>query len=191
MRVIAGKAKSLPLLVPRGVSIRPTTDAMREWLFGSLGPAVAGANFADLYAGSGAVGIEALSRGARQAIFVENNRRCLEGIKDNLENTNLGQQAVVVDGQVLRRWAQVAAQYGPFDIVFIDPPYQSGDLPAVANRLIVQAQGMANQGLVLVQHERTEPLMLPGPPEQIKLFGQTQIDFFYIESGAQEENTSE
>ncbi len=191
MRVIAGRARSLSLVVPGGVAIRPTTDAMRESLFASLGSALEGANFADLYAGSGAVGIEALSRGARQAVFVENNPRCLEDIKVNLENTNLARQAVVVSGQVLKRWLHIAAQHGPFDIVFVDPPYRSADLSTIGRRLIVQGQGMADQGLVIVQHDRSEPLVTSCSPEQTKLFGQTQIDLFTVDSDTQKENGSE
>lgn len=191
MRVIAGKARSLPLLVPRGVTIRPTTDAMRESLFASLGSAVTEANMADLYAGSGAVGIEALSRGARQVVFVENNRHCLEGIETNLTNTKLAGQAVVVHGQALKRWSRIAAEYGPFDIIFADPPYQSADLPKIAARLISQGEGVANGGLVIVQYDRTEPLSVPWEPQQTKTFGQTQMDFFHIESVPPEECISE
>lgn len=191
MRVIAGKAKSLLLRIPQSVTIRPTTDAMRESLFASIGPVVEGANMADLYAGSGAVGIEALSRGARQVVFVENNRHCLEGIKVNLANTKLAPQAVVVGGQVLKCWSQLAAEYDPFDIVFVDPPYHCPDLPKIADRLILQAEGLADGGVVIIQRDRTEPLSVPCVPQQTKTFGQTQIDFFYLESAAQEENTGE
>ena len=189
MRVIAGKAKSLPLIVPQG--IRPTTDVVRESLFASLGPAVQGARFADLYAGSGAVGIEALSRGAQQVVFVENNRRSLEGIKTNLENTKLAQHAVVVAGPVLERWPQVAAEYGPFDIVFVDPPYQSDDWQQIANWLLVQREGVADEGLVIIQHERSQPVAVTCEAQQSKIFGQTQLDFFYIQQARQEEKSSE
>ena len=191
MRIIAGQARSLPLRVPQGVNIRPTTDAMRESLFGSLGAAVEGANVVDLYAGSGAVGLEALSRGARQAVFVESNRQCLEAIKVNLANTHLARQALVVGGRVLKCWAEVAAEHGPFDIVFADPPYQSADLAELAARLIVQAQGVAEEGMVIVQHDAAKSLPVPGQPGRSKKLGQTQIDFFYFRRALPEEDSHE
>ena len=98
MRVIAGEAKSLHLKVPAQAGLRPTMDAMRETLFASLAPELGGARFADLYAGSGAVGIEALSRGAQFTVFVESDARCTEVIRENLTNTRLAEWGLVVRG---------------------------------------------------------------------------------------------
>ncbi len=190
MRVIAGKAGSLPLSTPCGVDIRPTTDAMRESVFGSIGPQVEGARFADLYAGSGAVGIEALSRGARQVIFVESSRRCREGIEANLANTHLAADAVVMAGRVLECWTRVATQYGPFDIIFVDPPYGSSDLPLLTERLIVKREGVADQALIIIQHDSGDPVDFSYLPKQSKMFGQTKIDLFRVDPVTGKDNGS-
>ena len=163
---------------------------MRESVFASIGPKVEGARFADLYAGSGAVGIEALSRGARVVVFVENNRHCLEGIEMNLANTHLATHAVVIAGPVLKRWPQAARQHGPFDIVFVDPPYASTDLPLIAQRLMVQREGVAEHTLVIIQHDRADPVDCPYLPEQSKIFGQTIIDLFWLDQMRGKDNSS-
>ena len=158
LRVIAGEARSLHLQVPVRPGIRPTTDAMRATLFSSLGAEVRGARFADLYAGSGAVGIEALSRGAQQAVFVESDRRCVEVIRNNLKNTKLISGGVVLQRKLPAAWGEIAARYGPFDIVFADPPYDSDDLVRIAEKLVGEREGLAAQAIVVLQHAQ------PGPP---------------------------
>ena len=124
MRVIAGKARSLKLKTIDDMSTRPTTDRIKETLFNMLNPYIPGARFLDLFAGSGAIGIEALSRGAKSATFVENNRKCIDCIKDNLTHTKLMDDAIV-----LNKTAQMALEElknkEPFDIIFMDPPYDN------------------------------------------------------------------
>ena len=97
MRVIAGTARSLPLKAAEGDNTRPTTDRIKETLFNMLQSDIAGCRFLDLYSGSGAIGIEALSRGAKEAVFVENARAAITVIKDNLTFTKLDSKAVVMD----------------------------------------------------------------------------------------------
>ena len=99
MRVIAGTARRLPLVTPKGMETRPTTDRIKETLFNILQNDLPGCHFLDLFAGSGAIGIEALSRGAAKAVFVDNSKEALSCIRQNLEKTH-------------------------FDIIFMDPPYQ-------------------------------------------------------------------
>jgi 16S rRNA (guanine966-N2)-methyltransferase len=123
MRVIAGVAKGRQLArVPPGV--RPVSDKVREGLFSSLGERVEGARVADLYAGTGALGIEALSRGAREARFVERDPRAIPAIRENLERTGLAPKGVVVRSEV-RRYLRRLVEDG-FDLVFLDPPYDDG-----------------------------------------------------------------
>ena len=178
MRVIAGSAKSLSLRYPKGIRIRPTTDAVRESLFASLGDRIVGARFADLYAGCGSVGIEALSRGAGECVFVEKGPRCLKALAVNLENTHLSGRATIQRGAVERVWHQVCEAHGPFDIVFADPPYDLGSFEDVARRLIVDWEGVADGGLVVVQCcSRHEASGLP-PTAQTKRFGDTEIRFY-------------
>ena len=122
MRIVAGSAKGVRLAsVPRGV--RPVSDMAREGLFSSLGRAVEGARVLDLYAGTGAMGIEALSRGAERAVLVERNRLALRAIRENLERTRLADRADVRQGDVTRMLMGDDKFGGPFDLVLADPPY--------------------------------------------------------------------
>lgn len=118
MRVIAGELRSRRLKSIPGLATRPTPDRLRETLFDILAPRIAGALFLDAYAGTGAVGIEALSRGARHAFFLERSREALAVIRENLAFLNLESRATVVTGRVLLTLSQY-----PADIVFADPPY--------------------------------------------------------------------
>lgn len=124
MRVIAGTARSLRLKTPEGMDTRPTTDRIKETLFNMLQPDLGGALFVDLFSGSGGIGIEALSRGAQHAYFVENDRKALACIMENLRFTRLADQATVLKTDVL------SALYGihekEADIIFMDPPYDCG-----------------------------------------------------------------
>jgi 16S rRNA (guanine(966)-N(2))-methyltransferase RsmD len=119
MRIIAGEFRSRRLKSIPGAATRPTPDRLRETLFDILGPRLAGATFLDAYAGTGAVGIEALSRGAAHAFFLEHNRRALEAIRQNLATLGLEARATVVAGAVLVTLPKQQA-----DIVFFDPPYE-------------------------------------------------------------------
>lgn len=124
MRVIAGTAKGRPLVAPTGRGTRPTADRVREAVFSSLQAVVAGARVLDLYAGSGAMGIEALSRGAGAATFVERDRRACTTIRDNLATTRLDDGAAVVARDVRSALLDLVAAGQTFDLVFVDPPYR-------------------------------------------------------------------
>jgi 16S rRNA (guanine966-N2)-methyltransferase len=119
MRVIAGELRSRRLKSIPGRATRPTPDRLRETLFNILAPRIAGAVFLDAYAGTGAVGIEALSRGARHAYFLERSRDAVEVIRENVAALNLESRATVVTGPVLLTLSRY-----PADILFADPPYE-------------------------------------------------------------------
>lgn len=122
MRVIAGSCKSLPLKTIEGLDTRPTTDRIKETLFNMIQPRLPGSIFLDLFAGSGGIGIEALSRGAKEAFFVEQSRKAAACIKENLQFTKLEDHAKVLQSDV--RSAIGTFQKGPvFDCIFMDPPY--------------------------------------------------------------------
>ena len=124
MRVIAGTARSLPLETPQGTDTRPTTDRIKETLFNMLSGSLPGSRFLDLFAGSGAIGIEALSRGAAYAAFVEQDERALRCIRRNLDFTHLTERAEVLAGTVPASLAKLQVRgASPFDIIFLDPPY--------------------------------------------------------------------
>ncbi|NSW58513.1 MAG: 16S rRNA (guanine(966)-N(2))-methyltransferase RsmD [Armatimonadetes bacterium] len=173
MRVIAGSAKSIPLKYPSKARIRPTTDAMREALFASIAGRVVEARFADLYAGCGSVGIEALSRGAASCVFVEQDPRCVQVLRANLQAARLTQGATVTRGFVERIWARIAQESPGFGIVFADPPYGLASFAEVARRLVVDREGVASGGLVVLQYGASwEQLGLP-EPSRIKKHGET------------------
>ena len=126
MRVIAGKARRLPLISPEGKDTRPTTDRIKETLFNILQDDVPGCEFLDLFSGSGGIGIEALSRGARHATFVEFGKEALACIKTNLNKTKLVEQATVLPIEVTYAISKLGKQGRTFDIIYADPPYRKG-----------------------------------------------------------------
>lgn len=123
MRVIAGTARSLPLKTIEGKDTRPTTDRIKETLFNMIQTSVPGAFFLDLFSGSGAIGIEALSRGAEEACFVENNKAAAGCIRDNLRFTRLSENAMVMECDAVTAIHRLNGKGRVFDIVFMDPPY--------------------------------------------------------------------
>ena len=131
MRVVAGLAGGRRLQAPAGREVRPTSERVREALFNSLGSldAVDGAAVVDLFAGTGALGIEALSRGAVSAVFVDADPRAVSVIKDNLRATGLAEHARVVHSDVLRFYADAQGTF--YDVAFADPPYAFEDWPAL------------------------------------------------------------
>ena len=124
MRVIAGTARSLPLKTPDGMDTRPTSDRIKETLFNMLQSNISDCVFVDMFAGSGGIGIEALSRGARKAYFIENAPKAISCIEQNLAFTKLDEHAIVIKQDVSSALYNIYEK--EVDIVFIDPPYQSG-----------------------------------------------------------------
>ena len=123
MRVIAGKAGSIPLKCLEGVQTRPTTDRIKETLFNMISDQIPGCHFLDLFSGSGAIGIEALSRGAAEAVFVEKNRSAAKVISENLTKTRLLELARLMQTDCRQAIAQLEREGKRFDIIFMDPPY--------------------------------------------------------------------
>lgn len=125
MRVIAGSARSLPLKAPQGLGTRPTTDRIKETLFNILQPEIQGSVFVDLFSGSGAVGIEALSRGAKKCYFAENAKEPIACIVDNLKFTKLEDKAVLLKQDVVSALSNIYEK--EVDIIFMDPPYDMNE----------------------------------------------------------------
>lgn len=124
MRVIAGTAKRLQLKTIDGIETRPTTDRIKETLFNMIQPDIPDCKFLDLFSGSGAIGIEALSRGAASCYFVEKNKDAAFCIRDNLKFTKLEKEAVVMETDVLTALRQLERNGNTFDYIFMDPPYR-------------------------------------------------------------------
>jgi 16S rRNA (guanine966-N2)-methyltransferase len=181
VRVIAGTARGRRLVTASGRNTRPTADRVREALFSSLGDDVVGATVLDLFAGSGALGIEALSRGAAEAVLVERAPRAVAAILTNLRSTDLRSRAVVERLDAARF---CAAPGRAFDIVFCDPPY---DLPgetlgAILAELSANA-GLANGATVVIERDRRQPVAagaLPGflAPGRVRTYGDTVLQYF-------------
>jgi 16S rRNA (guanine966-N2)-methyltransferase len=168
LRVVAGSYKGRRLSAPRGMRTRPTADRVREALFSMLGD-VGGARVLDLYAGSGALGIEALSRGAESALFVEREPRAVAAIERNL--ASLGVEARVARQDVLRFLARAD---GTFDLVFCDPPYDSASRLAgpLAERLPAL---IAEDARIVTESDKRNPLELPFPLLVERAYGDTRI----------------
>ena len=127
MRIIAGKYRSRILKSLKGLALRPTSDRLRETLFNILGPAIEGSRFLDVFAGTGAVGIEALSRGAAHVTFLENHAPAAKLIRQNLDSLNITSGYTILASDALTALQKLAAHHTPsapcFDFVFVDPPY--------------------------------------------------------------------
>ena len=179
MRVIAGTARGVPLAAPRGTGTRPITDRVKETLFAILGDRVPESRVLDLYAGSGAIGIEALSRGAESATFVEQARPALAVLRANLERTGLAGQAVVVAGDVERYLASPADQR--FDLAMLDPPYEQRAIVAPLRALVPH---LAPGAAVVIKHFwRTDLPETSGlVPTRQRRFGETMLSFLEAEN---------
>ncbi len=177
MRVIAGTARGIPLRAPRDRTTRPITDRVKETLFAILGDRVPDARVLDLYAGSGAIGIEALSRGAEAVDFVERGRAALSALRANLDRTGLAGRARVHALDVDRLLDAVA---GPWDLVIADPPYEAR---AIVTPLRAVAERIEPGGLLVLKHFwRTEPPPLPGlTTRRQRRFGETMLTFMEVE----------
>lgn len=182
MRIIAGSARGRQIAAPKGLATRPTLDRVRESLFGILQFSLEGARVLDLYAGSGSLGLEALSRGAAYAVFNDRDRACGDIVRKNLETLGFSERALVLELDALAAIGRLAGQ--AFDLVFLDPPYRDGAQRALA---ALFSQGLvAPGGRVVVEHAWQEP-----PEETPGLFarldsrkyGDTGLSFFSAPAG--------
>lgn len=176
MRVIAGIAKGRTLVAPQGRRVRPTTDRTKEALFSILQFELRAASVVDLYAGSGALGIEALSRGAARATFVERDGRVLEALGRNLEVTGLADRATIVRGSVSAALAQPLPG-APFGIALLDPPYDiDGDQLAGVLAALVDQLAPGAHVTVELGHHGDPPRWPPGiEPGRDRRYGDTRL----------------
>jgi 16S rRNA (guanine(966)-N(2))-methyltransferase RsmD len=163
MRVIAGTYRSRPLSAPPGLSTRPTSDRLRETLFNVLAPRIQGASFLDLYAGSGAIGIEALSRGAARVTFVERAAPALKVLRANLDRLGITQGFRIHSGAAaafLLSAAKAGPNPEPHEVAFIDPPYDAAsEYATILNLLGGEASAfLAPGGVVIAEHRKKEKL---------------------------------
>ena len=148
------------LRAPDGLATRPTSDRVREALFNIIAPRVPGARFLDVCAGSGAVGLEAISRGADKAVFVEQSRRALEQLESNIENCGVADMTRIIAKDALAALRALATREEQFDIIFVDPPYDAHLYKPIL-RLLGMSSLVAPEGLVVVERRSRHDL----PPE--------------------------
>ena len=150
MRVIAGSARRLLLKAPDGMDTRPTADRVKESLFNMLNPDLYGCAFLDLFSGSGAIGIEALSRGAQRAVLVDASMECAGIIKQNLEVTRLEENAEIINEDVYAAIERLGRRGDKFDIIFMDPSYAAGYYVPVMEA-IKKADILAAEGYIVAE----------------------------------------
>jgi len=181
LRVIAGSCGGRRLALPKGADIRPTSDQVREAVFGSLGSRVVGVRVLDLCAGTGAMAIEALSRGAESATLVERDRRACAAIAENLTRCGLSERARVARGDALRWLDGQPDAANAFDLVIADPPYASRILVGIAERLSARPGLVSPRGLVVFEagvEDMPRPAVNLYACARVKRYGSTFVAVF-------------
>jgi len=154
MRIISGQYGGLLLKTLKGGKLRPTSEQLRETLFDVLGPGVEGSRFLDAYAGSGAVGLEALSRGAREVVFIEHHRAAAELIRENLRALKIQSGFRLLTSAVLATLERLNEENEPFDFVFLDPPYDAIREYHTALRELGRSKLLVATSFVIAEHSR-------------------------------------
>ena len=188
MRVIAGSARGKKINTIKGDKTRPTADRVKESLFNILRARVEGADFLDVFAGSGSVGIEALSRGAKKVVFIEKNGQCVKIIKDNLLSCQFRQKTEIWQKDALTALDLLARAGSAFDLVFLDPPYHDIVLNGALEK-IAAGRLLAAGGLVIVEHHRLDRDWIDDALWQLireKEYGDTVLSFLIPRKKAKE-----
>lgn len=179
MRIITGTAKGLKLKTPKGQDVRPTADRVKESLFNILAGRPAGARVLDLFAGTGNLGLEALSRGAAAAVFVDSSQASMRLIRQNAALAHLDARAEFAGLAALAAIDRYSRAGRLFDLIFCDPPYNRGHVAAVLQALD-RSPILAADGLIVLEHSRHEPV--PDGLENLTVvrgerYGETLISF--------------
>lgn len=196
MRVIAGTYRSRPLAAPRGMETRPTSDRLRETLFNILAPRIRGSKFVDLYAGSGAVGIEALSRGAEHVWFVEKAAAAVKAIRANLASLKIDRGYTLETRNAMASLDRTSGQAVVADIVFLDPPYEAeaeysqvlGFLGSVGGSVL-----LADGGVVIAEHRsKTSLAEAYGALQKMRVVrqGDAALSFFGLQGAGNTEESA-
>ncbi len=180
LRVIAGSAKGLRLNTLEGMGTRPTTDRVRENLFNILAPYMESSKVLDLFAGSGSLGIEALSRGAQSAVFSDSNEKCVNIIKENLQHVKFFEKGQAFLGEAQLILKKLSQHGEKFDIIFLDPPYKKGIIPPIL-QLLEESGVLEDKFIIAAESDIGDEL-----PEstgamvvsKIQLYGKTKLTFY-------------
>ncbi|MFC0558723.1 16S rRNA (guanine(966)-N(2))-methyltransferase RsmD [Halalkalibacter alkalisediminis] len=180
MRVISGDKRGLPLKAVPGSSTRPTTDKVKESIFNMIGPYFDGGIALDLYAGSGGLGIEAISRGVQKAIFVDQNRKAIETIKQNLSHCSFEEKAEVYRNDATRALKALIKREISFSYVFLDPPYAEQNISNEIS-IILDYHLLDEKGKIICEHASS--VVLPeeiglGKKQRSETYGDTTISIY-------------
>lgn len=175
-KITGGSLGSRKLKSPKGMNVRPTPGRVKESLFSILQPRIAGSRFLDLFAGTGAIGFEAASRGAERVVSVEGHRETAEAIKEAAQQFGVGETVTVVSAPIERALYRID---GPFDIVYADPPYDN-EVPLQMFRLLLERNLLAPEALVIFEHSaRTILPDIPGyRGVREEVYGDVALAFF-------------
>lgn len=188
MRVISGSAKGRPLKAVPGTGTRPTTDKVKEALFSMIGPYFDGGEALDLFAGTGGLGIEALSRGMTRAVFVDADRRAVDTVRSNVQAAKVEAASEIYRNDAAQALRALAKRERRFDLVFLDPPYRMKDVPALLGYMLDQGM-LRGEATVVVEHEASHAY-----PESIGAltlrrradYGETAVSIYRREAAERE-----
>lgn len=184
MRIISGKARGKILKTPENDNIRPTLDRVKENLYNIIGFSIRNAVVLDLFSGTGAIGIEALSRGAKQVYFVDKDKKSYELTKFNVQSAKLEENAVILNKDAENALLEFESKALKFDIIFLDPPYNKGIVQKILQQL-EKYNIMQSEGVIIVETDREEET-----PEKIgkffkqkeKSYSSTKITFYGVDN---------
>lgn len=180
MRIIAGKARGLKLITPKNLEIRPTSDRIKESVFNIIQSSIYDSIIVDIFAGTGNLGIEALSRNAKKVYFIDRNKDSIEIIEQNLAKANFTSQAEVICGDAITGINRLIEKDVQADVIFMDPPYKKG-LGVMALEHIANKKLLNSSGIIVVEHDKIENM-----PEETgviilfrrKDYGNTSVSFY-------------
>lgn len=193
-RIITGSARGIHLLVPKGENTRPTSDRAKEALFSKIGRRIIDAVVLDLFAGTGQIALEALSRGAKKAVLVERHREALAAIRHNVEKTRFSDQAVVISGDVYRVTSRLQSDQERFDFIYCDPPwsFESEHMSSLFPTLVKLSKP---DGLIVLESSRNKELpsfdSAGVPCFERCTYGLTVLSFYHLENGSEKSTESE
>lgn len=179
MRITGGMAKGHKLSGPKTAVVRPTADMVKEALFNILAPYIDETVFLDLFAGTGSVGLEAISRGAREVYFVDNKRQCVQLIKNNASLLRVSDKAKIISADAIAAVDLLSRKQVRFDIIFMDPPYEMGYIIKTL-KAIITTDILNKDGILVVQRSKREALGLDGVGWSVykeRAYGDTILDF--------------
>ncbi len=191
MRVISGKCRGTHLVSPEGITTRPTIDRIKETLFNIIAFDMPECMFLDLFSGSGAIGIESLSRGAKLAVFVEKDKHALAALRTNLNKTKLQDAAVIYEEDVLSALDKLIAKSQRFDIIFLDPPYAMKNVESILEKIVAN-ELLNKEGYIILERSTNTLVFLPQNLVlwKEKAYKTTTLSFLRKEKNSENRNLS-